>query len=403
MPAPMRILFVSHSFPPADAPLDNLGGMQRVATELYAALGRIPGVEVEGELLRTTWKTTHLRAPLFFARVIRRLRNVGERKSADVVLFSSMVMASTTVAVGKKLRAAGIPSAAIAHGRDLTLPSNAYQRLLPRVFKAIDRLLPVSRATGDEAIDRGLAMAKLNVLPNGIDVTRFAPPADKAQARADLLRSAGLDLPGDALLLSSVGRHVERKGFGWFAERVMPTLPDGVHWLLGGEGPETDAVRTIVRERGLSDRVHLLGRVSEELLAQLYQGSDLFVMPNRPVDGDMEGFGVVMLEANLAGTPAIGAGIEGIRDVISEGVNGHLLPTGDVRAFSDLIAQYHFDRPALGALSAQTSSHVRDTFSWDAVARRYVDSLRDLTGISGDGAAGGDGALAMPVLAAANA
>ncbi len=399
MPAPMRILFVSHSFPPADAPLENLGGMQRVATELYAALGRIPGVEVEGELLRTTWKTTHLRAPLFFVRVIRRLRRIGKRKSTDVVLFSSMVTASTTIAVGKALRAAGIPSAAIAHGRDLTLPSNPYQWLLPRVFRGLDRLLPVSRATGDEALGRGLETAKLDVLPNGIDVTRFSPPADKVQARADLLQAAGLDLPGDALLLSSIGRHVERKGFGWFAERVMPTLPDGVHWLLGGEGPETDAIRTIVRERGLQDRVHLLGRVSEEMLAQLYQGSDLFVMPNRPVDGDMEGFGVVMLEANLAGTPAIGAGIEGIRDVITEGVNGHLLPTGDVRAFGRIIARYHADRPALDALSDQASPHVRDTFSWDAVARRYVDSLRNLTGISGDGLAIGDGALAEPELA----
>ncbi len=395
----MRILFVSHSFPPADAPLDNLGGMQRVATELYAALGRIPGVEVQGELLRTTWKTTHLRVPFFLARVIRRLRSVGKRKTADVVLFSSMVTAATTVRVGKALRASGIPSAAIAHGRDLTLPSPPYQRLLPRVFKGLDRLLPVSRATGDEALGRGLPTAKLDVLPNGIDVTRFAPPSDQAQARADLLRTAGLDLPDDALLLSSIGRHVERKGFGWFAERVMPTLPDGVHWLLGGDGPETDAIRAIVAERGLQDRVHLLGRVSEEMLARLYQGSDLFVMPNRPVDGDMEGFGVVMLEANLAGTPAVGAGIEGIRDVISEGVNGHLLPTGDVRAFSELIARYHTDRPALNALSVQASPYVRNTFSWDAVARRYVDSLRALTGISGDGmTATGDGAETKPVV-----
>jgi phosphatidylinositol alpha-1,6-mannosyltransferase len=390
----MRILFVSHSFPPADAPLSNLGGMQRVATELYDALNRIPGVHVEGELLRTTWKTTHLRVPFFLARVIRRLKNAGKKREADVVLFSSMVTAATTVRVGKALRAAGIHAAAIAHGRDLTLPSSPYQKLLPRVFKGLDRLLPVSRATGEQAEERGLPTGKIQVLPNGIDVTRFAPPSDAGEARSRLLASLGLDLPDDALLLTSVGRHVERKGFAWFAEHVMPLLPLGVHWLLGGQGPETEAIRSVVARAGLSDRVHLLGRVSEDVLGQLYQGSDLFVMPNRPIAGDMEGFGVVMLEANLAGTPAIGAGIEGIRDVITEDVNGHLLPSGDAQAFADRITAYYGDREALRAISAQASGHVRATFSWDAVAHRYVDALRELTGIHGDGMA------REPVLAA---
>jgi phosphatidylinositol alpha-1,6-mannosyltransferase len=399
----MRILFVSHSFPPADAPLDNLGGMQRVATELYAALRRVPGVHVEGELLHTSWKATHVRVPFFLARVLRRLKRLGRSGGADVVLFSSMVTAATTVRAGAALRAAGIRSAAIAHGRDLTLPTRTYQKLLPYVFRALDGLLPVSRATGDEALGRGLPHDKLRVLPNGIDVTRFAPPADAQQARADLLRSLGLDLPPGALLLASVGRHVERKGFVWFAEQVMPRTPDGVHWLLGGEGPETERIRAVVAERGLEDRVHLLGRVSEGVLTQLYQGADLFVMPNRPVPGDMEGFGVVMLEAGLAGTPSLGAGIEGIRDVITEGVNGHLVPSGDAQAFGELIGRYHADRTALQAISVQAATHVRDTFSWDAVARRYVDALREMTGLHGDGiAACGGGVMGRPTLAASN-
>ncbi|RMH50568.1 MAG: glycosyltransferase family 4 protein, partial [Bacteroidetes bacterium] len=63
----MRLLFVSHSFPPAGRPLSNVGGMQRVATELHAALRRQPGLTLESLVLRASWDTTHLKTPPFLA------------------------------------------------------------------------------------------------------------------------------------------------------------------------------------------------------------------------------------------------------------------------------------------------------------------------------------------------
>ena len=80
----------------------------------------------------------------------------------------------------------------------------------------------------------------------------------------------------------------------------------------------TPAVRDAVGRHGLAERVRILGRVGEELLATLYSGADLFVMPNIPVPGDMEGFGVVMLEAGLNGLPVLAA------DDLLELLDGHL-------------------------------------------------------------------------------
>ncbi len=374
---PFRLLFVSHSFPPPERPLANVGGMQRVATELHAALSRAPGVALESELLHTSWRWTHARMPTFLLRVRRRLREVARIGAVDAVLFSSMVTATMAIPARLALREAGIQTAAIAHGLDVTTPFRPYQKsVVPRVFNALDLVLPVSRATGEACLERGLDADKLRVVPNGIDVSRFSPPADRSVARQRLEAHFEASLPPGSLLLLSVGRHVPRKGFAWFAAHVLPQLPPTIHWWVAGEGPETAAVRQAAEQHGLGERVRLLGRVSDSALRDLYQGADLFVMPNRPVPGDMEGFGVVMLEAGLAGLPTVGAGIEGIRDVITERVNGHLLPTGDATAFGQALRYYLEDRDALASLSASTAAHVPATFSWEAVAQRYLSVLQ---------------------------
>jgi phosphatidyl-myo-inositol dimannoside synthase len=213
------------------------------------------------------------------------------------------------------------------------------------------------------------------VVPCGVDLARFAghrPPRGRAAARAALLERLGAGIPSDALLLASVGRHQERKGFHWFAERVLPRLP-GAHYLVGGEGPFTAAVRGAAERAGVGSRVHLPGRLSEEELLELYAGADLFVMPNIPVSGDMEGFGVVMLEAGMAGLPVVAADLEGIRDVVRGGENGVLVPTGDAAAFAAAITVLTSDRNALEAASRRAAEYTAGTYSWNGVVTRMLE------------------------------
>ena len=99
-------------------------------------------------------------------------------------------------------------------------------------------------------------------------------------------------------------------------------------------------------------------------------------MPNIPVAGDMEGFGVVMLEAGLSGLPTIASRLEGITDVIREGENGHLLASGDAWGFSEAIMRYYHDGAGLSEARERASRYVADHFSWHAVADRYVTALR---------------------------
>ena len=388
--------------------MENVGGMQRVALQLHDALTDIDreaesGLDYEAELLRTSWDRVHIRTPLFLLKAAARILRAAWRGEVDVVLFSSMVTASLAVPLQGFLRNRGVHTAAIVHGLDVTLPVAPYQWFVPKVFRALDAVLPVSRATGAACTDRGLDPSKCRVVPNGIDPGRFPTPTrpvsgaagngasgDGAVADGEIVPepasphapATGVDsassLPDDALLLCSVGRQVERKGFAWFVDRVMPRLPEDVHYWMAGDGPRSDAIQDAIDRHGLAGRVRRLGRISNDDLARLYRGADLFVMPNIPVAGDMEGFGIVLLEAGACGTPAIAARLEGIQDVISEDVNGHLVEPESPAAFEDAILRYRHAPDRLHERSRKAAEHTRSTFGWPAIARRYVDVLRTL-------------------------
>ncbi len=376
----MRLLFVSHSFPPPGRPLTNVGGMQRVATELYDALRQHPQVQLVPCLLRSTWRRMYLRIVPYLLRAGWTIRQQAQRGEIDAVLFSSMVTAALAVPLHRTLHKRRMKSAAIVHGQDVTLPFAPYQRFVPAVFDALDGVFPVSRATARACHARGLPERKQRVIPNGIDLGRFpAPDQQRGDARQTLEAALGdpfRPLPEEALLLCSVGRQVERKGFAWFVDAVMPRLPAHVHYWLAGDGPEADAIRSAIDRRGLGRRVRLLGRLPEAHLKALYRGADLFVMPNVPVEGDMEGFGVVMLEAGRCGLPTVAARLEGIRDVIAEGENGHLVAPQDPEAFAAVICAYDRDRARLDAASRRAAQYVTDRFGWPAIADRYVQALR---------------------------
>lgn len=375
----IRILFVSHSFPLPGQPLSNVGGMQRLAVETQEALAAHPDVYLSSLVLETAWEDTALRMVSFMARLLREIPRRVREERIDVVLFSSMVTASLVLPLRRRITAAGAVTAAVPVGRDVTLPNPAYQRLVPRIFRALDLVLPISRATGEECLVRGLKRERMHIVPCGIDLSRFPPVEDRKVTRADLLRSlesSGAPVPEDALLLCSVGRHQERKGFQWFVQQVMPHLPPDVIYLLGGDGPMTEHIRSTVERLGLEDQVRILGRVSEEMLGAMYRGADLFVMPNVPVPGDIEGFGVVMLEAGLGGLPTLAADLEGIQDVIHEGKNGHLLPTQNARAFAEAILRYRNDPALRTAASRAAREQTASNFAWPVVADRYVSVFR---------------------------
>ena len=100
-------------------------------------------------------------------------------------------------------------------------------------------------------------------------------------------------------------------------------------------------------------------------------------MPNVAIPGDMEGFGVVMLEAGLSGLPVLAANIEGIRDVVEPGQNGELLPAHDAAAWVAAISRALECGDSRGEVAARTRRFTIEHFSWDAIARQLITGFRE--------------------------
>ena len=368
----MRILYISHLHPPKNAPLDNMGGMQRVSMQLVNELDARDDIEIKTVIQHAPWKGIEIKTSFFLLKLVFKLPKIVKEFKPDVILFSSMVTASLAKFTRKKI---DVPMITINHGQDVKMPIGVYQNFVPKVFEALDGVISVSEATRQECIKRGMKPEKGVALPNGFDMSDFKEAPEKLAARKELETVFGIDL-SETFLLLTVGRQVKRKGHEWFIREVLPEIKSKVLYLVIGDGPEHERLKELKNESPQKDQILLAGKQSDEVLKSAYAGSDIFIMPNIPIPGDMEGFGIVLLEANLAGTPAVAADLEGIKDVITNGKNGYKIEVRDKTNFAqrvdDIIEQ------ELEELSGSAREFVLQNFAWNQVALQYISYLKEV-------------------------
>lgn len=366
----MKILYISHLHPPKKQPLKNIGGMQNVSMQLIDAIRRRNDVELETITMQASWKFINIKAFFFLSSLAWRIPAAVKRIKPDVILFSSMVTASMLPIMIKK---PDVPFVTINHGQDVTLPVYPYQWYLPSVFKRLDGVISVSSATREACIKRGMDPKKGVALPNGFDMKVVKRLPEKEDARRSIEKKFDLDLNGKKLLLS-VGRQVKRKGHEWFVDEVFDKVQSDVVYIILGDGPQHENIRQARENSNQKENIIIVGKQPDEILNACYAAADLFIMPNIPVEGDMEGFGIVLLEANRAGVPAIASDLEGIKDVIERGVNGYKIPHGE----SDLFAQKidYVLESELEVLSKKSKEYVQKHYSWDTVVDQYISFLK---------------------------
>jgi glycosyltransferase involved in cell wall biosynthesis len=170
-----------------------------------------------------------------------------------------------------------------------------------------------------------------------------------------------------------VGRLVERKGVQYLLEaiRLLDDLP--VRLRVVGDGPMRGALFRRAQELGISDRVEFAGLVSNVELADRFRHCDVFVLP-AVVDrkGDVEGLGVVLIEALSYGKPVIASAAGGIVDVVRDGETGLLVPPGDAEALAAALRQVADSPDAARTLGEAGRLHVEREFSWTAIINRLM-------------------------------
>jgi phosphatidylinositol alpha-1,6-mannosyltransferase len=184
--------------------------------------------------------------------------------------------------------------------------------------------------------------------------------------------------PGRILL--TVGRLVPRKGVAFFVSQVLPRLMerrgDWVY-LIVSDGPEYGAIEATIQDQGLDKVVRMLGQVPNDELQAAYAMADLFVMPNVPVAGNSEGFGIVSLEARASGLPVVASSLEGIGDSFTSEDDGILVPPKDVEAFVAAIDHLLKTKSTLEA-RLRRRRRVESHYGWTHVAEEYLSAFRDV-------------------------
>ena len=262
-----------------------------------------------------------------------------------------------------------LPLTIYCHGEELTTWTQPMKfRFMLFSYRRADIIIANSHWTRDELIRIGVPARPIRLIFPGVDTQRYRP----GLATDDLRASIGLG--SNQPLLLSVGRLTRRKGFDQLLKSMPALLAAGhdLHYALIGIGDDRNYLQKLSEQLGVSERVHFLGHVPEDDLPRWYNLATLFAMPNREIDGDTEGFGLVFLEAAACGCPAIAGDAGGTGDALEDGVTGLRVNGADQATVYAAIANI-LDHPALATRMAQAGrQRARSEFDWQRVADKTL-------------------------------
>lgn len=370
-----RTLVVTNDFPPRQ------GGIQTFVAALLAR--RPPGSLVVLTSRSPGWEAHDAGLPYPVLRqptgmllptrsTARAAVDLARAHGCDAAFFGA---AAPLGLLGPALRGAGVGHLVGAtHGHETgwaALPAS--RQVLQRIASGLDVVTCISDYTRDRLAPALGRRTRLAQLSPGVDVDRFTPDADGAAVR----EQHGL---GGAPVVVCVSRLVARKGqdvlvAGW--PRVLARHPDARLLLVGG-GPLEASLRRAVTAHGLARSVVFTGPVDPADLPAYYAAGDLFAMPCRTrwAGLDVEGLGMVYLEAAACGRPVVAGTSGGAPEAVRDGVTGDVVDPRSPAAVADTIAGLLADPARAAAMGRAGRTWVEERWSWTTIAATFAELLQ---------------------------
>lgn len=258
-----------------------------------------------------------------------------------------------------------IPFVAYCHGEDITLTDQ--RRFQPKLRNLIYRHADAVIANGAFAIENllrtGIEGKKIYKISPGLDGDVFFPDAGGAAMR----ERYGL---GDEIVVLTVARLVQRKGHARVM-RALATLRAEVppfRYVIVGRGPMEAELRDLAATLEMEDRVIFAGFVADGDLNFHYNMADIVAMPNTEELGDVEGFGMVFLEANAAGKPVIGGRSGGTAEAVADGVTGFLVGSEEEAELEGVLRKLMLDDEMRKRMGLAGLRRAHEEFDWDSRA-----------------------------------
>jgi phosphatidylinositol alpha-1,6-mannosyltransferase len=266
-------------------------------------------------------------------------------KSQSILIGGSFLVAPVIWIVGKLKKC---KKTCYVHGLDLTYKSTFYQLVLKLIIKRLDYIFANSKNTMNIAIKKGCKKNKISIIHPFISDNVF----NKIKYSKDLKifkKFLGVD---SKKILLCVGRLTERKGIPPFIENCFRFLVEkdkDLLLLISGEEPlealvhkegEKNRIITLIDKYDLHKNVKLLGYTDFDTLIKLYNLCDIFIFPGINVPDDVEGFGMVAIEASIAGKMTVAFDVGGISDAVEHNVSGILIPELDYKLMRESLEYY---------------------------------------------------------------
>jgi len=251
------------------------------------------------------------------------------------------------------------------HGSDvLKFDGKHINKIKRLVLKYADEVVVNSSVTLEKCQE--LYSREYPLIPMGININEYQTtvPSTEIFKKYDL----------NSFTILFVGRFSEEKGIIYLCEALKKLKANSTEFkaILIGDGPKKEEIVKFIDNSGLTDSVHITGWVKHDDLPKYYKVADVLVGPSL-----LEALGIVFLEALASGVPIIATKVGGIRDVLVDGFNGLSVKTGSSEAIFEKLDRLTKDSKLLNELKSNTTKSVSEEYSWDAIAIKYAQVLKD--------------------------
>jgi phosphatidylinositol alpha-1,6-mannosyltransferase len=379
MDVQMRTILLSELFPP------RTGGSSRWFWEVYRRLPRsryriLAGEDSRQEEFDSTHDLAITRMPLMFRswgisnprslwdylRAVRQLRQLVRREQIGMIHCGRCLPEGLIARILKLWR--GTPYCCYVHGEEMNYASGSRELACLARWVLRDATFLIANSRNTESILRDqwdVPPERIQVLHPGVDIERFVP-AERNPAERERLGW------GDRPVVLTVGRLQKRKGHDQMIralQSVRRSIPN-VLYAIVGDGEERAFLNELVAGEGLSDQVQFLGEVNDQGLVRCYQQCDLFALPNRQVGQDIEGFGMVLVEAQACGKPVLAGASGGTAETMRLGETGLVVDCEGPDLLASAVIDLLQDKERLTRMGEAGRQWVVEHFDWEALAHQ---------------------------------
>lgn len=375
------VLLITRNLPPLR------GGMERLVQQIARSLASKYDLAVIGPegcaafLPRQiqTREIAHRPVPRFLFGSVAAAWQLARRRGIAFVVAGS---GFTAPMAWWAARLAGTRFVVYLHGLDIVAPSVIYQRCWLPFIRRADMILVNSRNTRRLAIEHGIPQHVIEVLHPGTEL-----PVPDPAARRTFRDVHGF---GDRSLMLSVGRLTPRKGLADFIRFALPAIlarnPDALLLVIGGDaddairisaGSERERILRYADQAGVSAAVRMLPPCDDATLSAAYRAADVHIFPVLDLPGDVEGFGMVAIEAAAHGLPTVGFRVGGVPDAIADGISGSLVAASDYANFAVRVNYWlaRSDQPEVRTRCMVTA----EGFGWDSFEKQLHECLNKMS------------------------